>query len=713
MKNLNYLPSLLLVCFFIPISLYSQCLTTGGIGSFDDADPLTSWETLTGGKGNFEAISSDSYAGTSSLKTNVVSASISDVSIINNSSCNFAIISGTAYTLSFYLKGTVGNDFTVTLMDGVTDITSQSDTARLTEWTYYTFSLISNTTSTNGRIRINFEEVGNYYLDELIVKTGVANKWYISPSGTNAISGGNGLNPSQPLKTINYAINNAWSPGDIIYVMNGTYQNSGYDNGEINNGSVVSINKSGTLNGPLVIRNYPGHNPKIQFDGAGGFVCGTGKYLEISGFEIQGPNQQITYNEANSYRLIPNNYYKGRGITVWASGGGHHIILHSNKVYDCPGSGIRINNSDYCTITNNEVYNCTLWTSSGSSAVVLAQSKSMDANTKIKMRITKNKVYDNVNKIHYFNSSYACPDPTAYGCEYYPNIIDGSGCYITRNNDRGLGGNDENPNGQYIGYFYFANNLSYGNGINGLVVHKSDYSIVMNNTIYFNGAVPLSEGRQAAGGITVNNSVEVRLYNNISWVRLDTDYAYRVFGTTSNIKGKNNIMYNTELSNAGGLTNMLNVDPQFVDKENFDFKLSAGSPSIDAGILESNILLLSRDTSGYEYIPPYDLENTPRNLSTPDIGAYENSATLSIDNIENNLQEVYLFPNPINDVFKVKSPQKIEKIEAYNVLGKHYNLQFTNSNTVDGSSLSKGIYFLKIYQENNIISTKKIIKINR
>ena len=52
-----------------------------------------------------------------------------------------------------------------------------------------------------------------------------------------------------------------------------------------------------------------------------------------------------------------------------------------------------------------------------------------------------------------------------------------------------------------------------------LVVHKSDNSIVMNNTIYNNGAVPLDEGRQSAGGITVNNSTGVKMYNNISWTR--------------------------------------------------------------------------------------------------------------------------------------------------------------------------------------------------
>lgn len=712
------LKSLLIVGFFSLVQIaYSQDLI-GGIGSFlDDTTFNADWYNETEGNGTFSTSTTYPYYGSASLKVDVNTDSPSQVRMFNKATSYFPMTNGEVFTVSFYAKGTVGNEFTVTLMDTSANVETINQEIKLDEWTFYTLALPSNVTTNNGRIKLNFLNEGTYEIDELIIKSGGFNTWYISPTGTNSISGNNGLNASQPLQTINYAINNAWSSGDIIYVMNGTYQNTGYGNGELNNGSVVSVNKEGALNGPLVIRNYPGHSPKIEFDGAGGFVCGTGKYLEISGFEIQGQNQQITYNEANSYRLIPNNYYKGRGITVWASGGGHHIILHSNKVYDCPGSGIRINNSDYCTITNNEVYNCTLWTSSGSSAVVLAQSKSIDNDLKIKMRITKNKVYNNINKIHYFNSTYTCSDPTAYGCEDYPNIIDGSGCYITRNNDRGTGKADENPNGQYKGYFYFANNIAYGNGINGLVVHKSDYSIVMNNTIYLNGAVPLSEGRQAAGGITVNNSVEVRIYNNISWVRLDTDYAYRVFGATSNVKGKNNIMYNTELSNAGGLTNMLNVDPQYVDKDNFDFKLSEGSPAIDAGILESNILLLPNDTSGYEYIPPYDFENNTRALTVSDIGAFESVDLGSLgidDDIDKITKQLYLYPNPATNIVMISGITSNDTISVYDLLGNQYlfiknpNIQ-SNKTILNINQLRAGLYLVKI-STNNTFKTIKLIK---
>ncbi len=129
------------------------------------------------------------------------------------------------------------------------------------------------------------------------------------------------------------------------------------------------------------------------------------------------------------------------------------------------------------------VYNCTNFSASGESVLVLAQSNSIDALMKMKMRLTNNEIYDNVNQVRCFNKNYACTNATSYGCVNYPNIIDGSGCYITRNNDRGTGEPDENPNGQYVGYFYFANNISYGNGINGLVVHKFDITTIYQNSI--------------------------------------------------------------------------------------------------------------------------------------------------------------------------------------------------------------------------------------
>ncbi|GIR98308.1 MAG: hypothetical protein CM15mP101_06780 [Flavobacteriaceae bacterium] len=73
-------------------------------------------------------------------------------------------------------------------------------------------------------------------------------------------------------------------------------------NGSNSNDSQVFLNdKNGSINRPIVIRNYVDDDevhetPLIQFDGKGGFVLGSSstaiQHIEIAGFKIQGPNQK-------------------------------------------------------------------------------------------------------------------------------------------------------------------------------------------------------------------------------------------------------------------------------------------------------------------------------------------------------------------------------------------------------------------------------------
>lgn len=627
MEHVKFSSKKILLCMFCIVVCYAnvgaQSLTTGGIGSFESATNFTSeWFIAEEGYANITIKEVGTFYGNSHLRVNVNTENPENVRIHNREESYFNLVENQKYTVSFYAKGHIGNYFTVSLVDENTTIKTDSVQMKLDEWTFYTMSFTSTVTSTKGRIRLNFLETGIYEIDELIVKEGDFNIWHVSPSGIDSVGGDHGLSVEKPLQSIKYAINDAWSPGDLIYVMNGTYHNNGFETGSKDNGSAVFIGITGTLNGPLAIRNYPGHTPKIEFDGSGGFIASVAEYLEISGFEIKGPNAKITKEEAEANRLNDYKYYKGRGIAIWASAGGHHISLHSNKVYDCPSSGIRINNSDYCILTNNEVSNTTTWSSAAESAIVIAQSKSYDQSMKIKMRLTRNKVFNNVNNIHYFNGTYDCTNSKDYGCEDYPNIIDGSGCYITRNNDRGSGAVNENPHGQYVGMFLFANNVASGNGINGVVVHKSDNTIVVNNTTYNNGQVPLSEGRQTAGGITVNLSNNVRFYNNIAVTERAEDYGYKKYNTTNNVSGANNILVNGK-SDIPNMVNTMQIDPQFMNEEDLEFDLRSSSPAIDIGLLKSEFSPLTGSVVS-EYLPWHDHDGNPRVIGARvDIGAYE------------------------------------------------------------------------------------------
>ena len=74
------------------------------------------------------------------------------------------------------------------------------------------------------------------------------------------------------------------------------------------------------------------------------------------------------------------------------------------------------------------------------------------------MRIENNITYANINKLVYYNPSYACEDGSgnydttldSYACGGRNKIVDGSGCYITRNAWDSDDSGGSNPN-------YFSN----------------------------------------------------------------------------------------------------------------------------------------------------------------------------------------------------------------------------------------------------------------
>ena len=76
------------------------------------------------------------------------------------------------------------------------------------------------------------------------------------------------------------------------------------------------------------------------------------------------------------------------------------------------------------------------------------------------------------------------------------------------------------------------------------------------------------------------------------------------------------------------------------------------------------------------------------------------------------LNELTLYPNPSNGIFNVTSCEEITSLEIYSVLGEKIYAEFVSasSTTINLSSQSKGIYFVKIITENNSYTQKIIIQ---
>ncbi len=109
-----------------------------------------------------------------------------------------------------------------------------------------------------------------------------------------------------------------------------------------------------------------------------------------------------------------------------------------------------------------------------------------------------------------------------------------------------------------------------------------------------------------------------------------------------------------------------------------------------------------------ESFPYYNkvLSRTNANNQQRIIYDYQNSIALSTNYFE--LVEFNVYPNPANSVLNIETSVEISKIEIYDILGK--NVLSTESTTIKLSSLRKGIYLLKIYDNEYNIKTRKFIK---
>lgn len=86
--------------------------------------------------------------------------------------------------------------------------------------------------------------------------------------------------------------------------------------------------------------------------------------------------------------------------------------------------------------------------------------------------------------------------------------------------------------------------------------------------------------------------------------------------------------------------------------------------------------------------------------------------TLSVDQ-QKNEQEVSLFPNPTEGRLVVKGKQ-IEAVEIYSITGSlvysKYAIGQRASVEIDATSLSKGVYFAKVYGQAGTLTKKLIIE---
>ena len=94
-----------------------------------------------------------------------------------------------------------------------------------------------------------------------------------------------------------------------------------------------------------------------------------------------------------------------------------------------------------------------------------------------------------------------------------------------------------------------------------------------------------------------------------------------------------------------------------------------------------------------------------------DIGAYEFTSTLSLDDSNSSINPlVKVYPNPATNEITLSEEFDKDQLILFDLLGKNYPIKlmnnFNSSTNIDISSLSSGLYFIKIINEKSIKSIK-------
>ncbi|MFY7811971.1 MAG: T9SS type A sorting domain-containing protein [Flavobacterium sp.] len=111
-------------------------------------------------------------------------------------------------------------------------------------------------------------------------------------------------------------------------------------------------------------------------------------------------------------------------------------------------------------------------------------------------------------------------------------------------------------------------------------------------------------------------------------------------------------------------------------------------------------------------IVPFTLTQNS-NLYTFDI--YSGNKRLNFENVvlnlENNkLEDFEIFPNPTSDKININTEKEIKSIKIFHLNGQKVFESFTIVNEIDLKDISNGIYLLKIYDKNDYLFMKKIVK---
>ncbi len=477
--------------------------------------------------------------------------------------------------------------------------------------------------------------------------------YYISTTGSDTNSGSS----SDPFVTVE-AANAVVEPGDTVYFKAGIYTNSTFGDGNIWKGGLDTVLRINSVHGaegaPITYAAEPGAAVKLKYDGGGAIRLQDSTFIKIEGFDIEGPNGSITLAEALenqfAYRIDTDNdgdlqdeldhfrdpeatltqtvaqeggvrsvYYNSNAISIGS--GSNHIEIVNNKIHDSPGHAIAsLGGADYVTVTGNEIYNNTWYSSSGNHSISFKGVESSDTANINKIIVDGNWFSDNHNLLISWSSLKTAPVAMA--------MDEGKTIHVQ---------NATTALGFHSGWIQISNNVILRSGNAAVTVNDGERVIIAHNTIVDAGDLNriIAEGGAdpnaepgfsiSAGGFRLAGGKDIHVINNLIAVSSGSlnvvDATSDITSTTATFAGNiysggSGLFLRATANTAALLSGFKQVDDVgFLDQANQNFELLAISPAVDGGssLVQSFIL---RDFSGAQ-----------RAAGSMDVGAFDADVT--------------------------------------------------------------------------------------
>ena len=94
-------------------------------------------------------------------------------------------------------------------------------------------------------------------------------------------------------------------------------------------------------------------------------------------------------------------------------------------------------------------------------------------------------------------------------------------------------------------------------------------------------------------------------------------------------------------------------------------------------------------------------------ISDTDITSLYTNNTLTTESFNSKNLQATMYPNPTSDTFNIEMENEVKLVEIFSLQGQ--KVMSSNSKNVTVSNLSKGIYLVRIEDENNAVATQKLI----